>query len=84
MNLTNLKFEQNYIHSTLLMIRIKDNNKVIGYVHKIPTEGWIWFIDATVSNQFNNKDNAINDLVQKFMIHKMDKLANKQNGIIKK
>lgn len=82
----NIKFEQFFVYESLIIVKDKSINKVIGYVHKNPLEkGWFWFHGETVSSFYNSIDDAMTGLIHKYMIHRMDNFSAKiPNAIIEK
>jgi hypothetical protein len=73
-----IQFEVATIHENLFIVRNKSNLSVIGYINKAPSEAWIWFAASDVSaNHFNTITDAVENLVQTFMIYKMDAAATK-------
>ena len=73
------KFEQFEIHEGLYIISQKgDRHNVIGYVNLHPyAGGWFWFIGTVMSTLYMRKEEAIEGLIQSFIIEKM-------NGVSKK
>jgi hypothetical protein len=81
---SNLKFEEYQIHEKLFIIREVNKKSVIGYVNQDPIEnGWFWFVMNDISKTFNDKDDAIEDLIQTFLTIKFKKLYSKSKQIIK-
>ena len=75
------KFEEYQIHETLFIIRGSSKKNVIGYVSKDPIEGWwFWFIMNDISKSFQEKNDAIEDLIQTFLTVKFNAMA-KKSGI---
>ena len=75
---SNVKFEEYPIHEDLYIIRDSSKKNVIGYVNKDPIEKWwFWFIMNDVSKSFQEKDDAIEDLVHNFLTIKFNKMAKK-------
>jgi len=79
-----VKFEKLKIHDDLFIIRDVAKKHVIGYINKHPeNKHWFWFMGGTISDEFNNFDDAVGDLTQTFVTYKMNKVATKIGTINK-
>lgn len=78
----NIKYEEYPIHNELSIIRESNKKNVIGYVNKDPLDhGWFWFIMNDISKTFNDKDDAIADLVHSFLTARYNAMAKKMGTL---
>ena len=76
-NETGIKFEIMRPYESINLIAIREPNKygIFGYVQLIPDIGWVWYSSAIFSNGFNTYDEAIEDLLQKYVMNSMNNTA---------
>lgn len=68
------KYEAFHIYETLIILREKGSKTVIGYVNKHPDDGgWFYFIKDYVSDFYNNREDAISELLTHFYTAKLDR-----------
>lgn len=77
------QFEMMRIHLGLSIVKIKNTDKIIGYINMNPTtQWWFYFIKDFISQSYSSEGEAIEALLIHFYSKKLDKLTNNSTNII--
>lgn len=77
------QIQQPFEHMNFFIVCTKAKTEFIqtvGYIQLIPNHGWIWYSGYLISYPYNNKQDAIDDLLTTFMTKQMD-LRSEKMGV---